>query len=108
MPTMSSVPVNLHTTLLFTLITTPISLLFLALFLVVFSSLQNPKREIRKIMKFLEKDLDEEVLNRIIYNTSFEIMKDNPMANYTRDFEGVMDHSVSPFMRKGTEFYYWH
>lgn len=73
-----------------------------------FFSLQNPKREIQKIMKFLEKDLDEEVLNKIIYNTSFEIMKDNPMTNYTKDFVGVMDHSVSPFMRKGTEVYYWH
>uniref|UniRef100_A0A8C9FZ39 Sulfotransferase n=1 Tax=Pavo cristatus TaxID=9049 RepID=A0A8C9FZ39_PAVCR len=69
---------------------------------------ENPKREIQKIMKFLEKDLDDEVLNKIIYNTSFEIMKDNPMANYTKDFVGVMDHSVSPFMRKGTEVYYWH
>uniref|UniRef100_A0A8C9FZP7 Sulfotransferase n=1 Tax=Pavo cristatus TaxID=9049 RepID=A0A8C9FZP7_PAVCR len=67
---------------------------------------ENPKREIQKIMKFLEKDLDDEVLNKIIYNTSFEIMKDNPMANYTKDFVGVMDHSVSPFMRKGTEVYY--
>ncbi|NXL92651.1 ST1C1 Sulfotransferase, partial [Alectura lathami] len=62
---------------------------------------ENPKREIQKIMKFLEKDLDPEVLNKIIYNTSFEIMKENPMANYTKDFVGIMDHSVSPFMRKG-------
>lgn len=63
---------------------------------------ENPKREIQKILKFLEKDLDDQVLNKIVYNTSFEIMKDNPMTNYTRDFEGIMDHSVSPFMRKGS------
>ncbi|NXG49777.1 ST1C1 Sulfotransferase, partial [Psilopogon haemacephalus] len=62
---------------------------------------ENPKKEIQKIIKFLEKDLNEEVLNTILYNTSFEVMKENPMANYTKDFEGVMDHSVSPFMRKG-------
>ncbi|NWX10299.1 ST1C1 Sulfotransferase, partial [Caloenas nicobarica] len=62
---------------------------------------ENPKREIQKILKFLEKDLDEEVLNKILHNTSFEIMKENPMANYTKDFLGVMDHSLSPFMRKG-------
>lgn len=105
---MSFVPVNLQTTRLFTLRSTAISLRFLALFHVVLSSLQNPEREIQKIMKFLEKDLDDKVLNKIIYNTSFEIMKDNPMANYTRDFVGIMDHSVSPFMRKGTEFYCWH
>lgn len=54
------------------------------------------------------KDLEQEVLNKIIHNTSFEIMKENPMANYTKDFVGLMDHSVSPFMRKGTEVYYWY
>ncbi|KAI6079755.1 Sulfotransferase [Aix galericulata] len=62
---------------------------------------ENPKREIQKIMKFMGKDLEQEVLNKIIHNTSFEIMKENPMANYTKDFVGLMDHSISPFMRKG-------
>lgn len=72
------------------------------------SSLQNPKREIQKIVKFLEKDVNQEVLNKIIHHTSFEIMKENPMANYTKEFQGIMDHSISPFMRKGTEVCYWH
>ncbi|NWW40214.1 ST1C1 Sulfotransferase, partial [Panurus biarmicus] len=63
---------------------------------------ENPKREIQKIAKFLEKDLSQEVLNKIVHNTSFEVMKENPMANYTKDFQGIMDHSISPFMRKGT------
>ncbi|NXE76746.1 ST1C1 Sulfotransferase, partial [Cochlearius cochlearius] len=62
---------------------------------------ENPKREIQKILKFLEKDMNQEVLNKILHNTSFEIMKDNPMANYTTEFQGIMDHSISPFMRKG-------
>lgn len=69
-------------------------------------SLQNPKQEIQKILKFLEKDLTEDVLNKILHNTSFEVMKENPMANYTKDFPGVMDHSLFPFMRKGTEVCY--
>ncbi|NXA40660.1 ST1C1 Sulfotransferase, partial [Eudromia elegans] len=62
---------------------------------------ENPKREIQKIMKFLERDLEEETLDQIIHHTDFEVMKDNPMANYTKDFVGIMDHSISPFMRKG-------
>ncbi|KFV75963.1 Sulfotransferase 1C1 [Struthio camelus australis] len=62
---------------------------------------ENPKHEIQKIMKFLEKDVEKEVLSQILHHTTFEKMKENPMANYTKDFEGIMDHSVSPFMRKG-------
>ncbi|XP_062431208.1 sulfotransferase 1C4 [Rhea pennata] len=62
---------------------------------------ENPKREIQKILKFLEKDVENEVLSQIVHHTTFETMKENPMANYTKDFEGIMDHSISPFMRKG-------
>ncbi|NWS55673.1 ST1C1 Sulfotransferase, partial [Chunga burmeisteri] len=63
---------------------------------------ENPKKETQKILKFLEKDVSQEVLNKIVHNTSFEIMKENPMTNYTQEFQGIMDHSISPFMRKGT------
>lgn len=68
--------------------------------------MQDPKREIQKILKFLEKDTSEEVLNKIIYNTAFDVMKENPMANYTTLPSSIMDHSISPFMRKGTKSSY--
>ncbi|XP_058134284.1 sulfotransferase 1C1-like [Dasypus novemcinctus] len=62
---------------------------------------EDPKREIQKILKFLEKDISDEILKKIIYHTSFDVMKHNPMANYTTLPASIMDHSISPFMRKG-------
>lgn len=62
---------------------------------------EDPKREIHKLLKFLEKDLPEEVVNKILYHSSFDVMKKNPSANYTTAPKCDMDHSVSPFMRKG-------
>ncbi|XP_062982283.1 sulfotransferase 1C4 isoform X3 [Elgaria multicarinata webbii] len=62
---------------------------------------ENPRREILKVLQFLEKDLEKKVLDKIIHCTQFEVMKDNPMANYTSFPTEIMDHSISPFMRKG-------
>ncbi|XP_006873105.1 PREDICTED: sulfotransferase 1C1-like [Chrysochloris asiatica] len=62
---------------------------------------EDSKREIQKILKFLGKQIPEDMLNKIFYHTSFNIMKQNPMANYTSLPANLMDHSISPFMRKG-------
>uniref|UniRef100_A0A670Z1V2 Sulfotransferase n=1 Tax=Pseudonaja textilis TaxID=8673 RepID=A0A670Z1V2_PSETE len=62
---------------------------------------EDPKREIKKIIHFLGKNLDESVVDNIVYHTSFDVMKDNPMTNYRMAPAAVMDHSISPFMRKG-------
>ncbi|KAF6270085.1 sulfotransferase family 1C member 4 [Rhinolophus ferrumequinum] len=61
----------------------------------------NPKHEIRKLAEFIGKNLDDEVLDKIIHHTSFDIMKQNPMANYSSIPTEIMNHSISPFMRKG-------
>lgn len=46
-------------------------------------------------------ELPESVLNQIVEHTKFESMKANPMANYSTLPSSLVDHTVSPFMRKG-------
>uniref|UniRef100_A0A8C5PQR2 Sulfotransferase n=1 Tax=Leptobrachium leishanense TaxID=445787 RepID=A0A8C5PQR2_9ANUR len=74
------------------------------LYLLYEDMLEDPKREIQKVMRFLGKDLSENVLETIIQHTSFQVMKKNPLTNYTSISSEVFDHSVSPFMRKGRKF----
>ncbi|XP_037684889.1 sulfotransferase 1 family member D1 [Choloepus didactylus] len=62
---------------------------------------EDPKGGLQKLLKFLKKDLTEETMDKILYHSSFDVMKQNPCANYTTMSTCAMDHSVSPFMRKG-------
>uniref|UniRef100_A0A2K6PBQ5 Sulfotransferase n=1 Tax=Rhinopithecus roxellana TaxID=61622 RepID=A0A2K6PBQ5_RHIRO len=62
---------------------------------------ENPKREIRKILEFVGLSLPEETVDLMVQHTSFREMKKNPMTNYTTVPQEFMDHSISPFMRKG-------
>ncbi|KAF3814147.1 hypothetical protein GH733_018179 [Mirounga leonina] len=65
------------------------------------ASLQNPKREIQKILKFVGHSLPEETVDLIVQHTSFNEMKNNSKTNYSTIPLHVMDHSISAFMRKG-------
>uniref|UniRef100_G3QEU7 Sulfotransferase n=1 Tax=Gorilla gorilla gorilla TaxID=9595 RepID=G3QEU7_GORGO len=65
------------------------------------SAAQNPKREIQKILEFVGRSLPEETVDLMVEHTSFKEMKKNPMTNYTTVPREFMDHSISPFMRKG-------
>lgn len=62
---------------------------------------ENPRREVERIMRYLDLSVSEDVIDRIVQLTSFKVMKDNPMANYTFMPNVLFDHSVSAFMRKG-------
>nr|XP_046233342.1 sulfotransferase 1C2 [Scatophagus argus] len=62
---------------------------------------ENPRREVERIMRYLDLSLSDEVISKIVELTSFKKMKDNPMANYSFVPAPVFDHSVSSFMRKG-------
>uniref|UniRef100_A0A8B9DLM5 Sulfotransferase n=1 Tax=Anser cygnoides TaxID=8845 RepID=A0A8B9DLM5_ANSCY len=62
---------------------------------------KDPRREVQKILQFLGKEVPEETVARILHHTSFQEMKKNPAANYETMPSSLMDHSLSPFMRKG-------
>ncbi|KAK1141835.1 sulfotransferase 1C1-like [Acipenser oxyrinchus oxyrinchus] len=62
---------------------------------------ENPRDEVIRVMRFLERSLPDDIIDRIIELTSFSTMKENPMANYSTIPDSVFDRSVSTFMRKG-------
>lgn len=45
--------------------------------------------------------MPEETVDLIAQHTSFKEMKKNPLANYSTVLSDFMDHTISPFMRKG-------
>ncbi|XP_036989931.2 sulfotransferase 1A1 isoform X1 [Artibeus jamaicensis] len=63
--------------------------------------LENPKREIQKILEFVGRSLSERTVDHIVKHTSFKEMKKNPMTNYSTVPTELMDHNISAFMRKG-------
>ncbi|KAM6362718.1 sulfotransferase 1B1-like isoform 2-T2 [Alca torda] len=63
---------------------------------------EDLRREIAKVAQFLGQELPEATLDAITRHTSFEAMRDNPTTNYSMVPSDLMDHGISPFMRKGT------
>ncbi|XP_026533334.1 sulfotransferase family cytosolic 1B member 1-like [Notechis scutatus] len=59
-------------------------------------------REIHRVKDFLQVDLPEDIVQKIMHKATFEIMKENPMANYETVPSSIFDQSKSSFMRKGT------
>ncbi|XP_062234610.1 sulfotransferase 1C2 [Platichthys flesus] len=62
---------------------------------------ENPRREIERIMRYLDLSVSDEVISQIVELTSFKSMKENPMTNYSCVPASVFNQSVSSFMRKG-------
>ena len=64
----------------------------------------NKDREgvVRKVAKFLGKELSDEVVQKIVELTGFEQMKSNPLVNGQHAAKaGLFDYSKSQLMRKG-------
>ncbi|KAK3528961.1 hypothetical protein QTP70_014151 [Hemibagrus guttatus] len=62
---------------------------------------ENPRREIVRIMQYLDLSLSDDIIDKIVELTSFKAMKINPMANYSTTPNIIFDQSISAFMRKG-------
>ncbi|CAL8277144.1 unnamed protein product [Arctogadus glacialis] len=62
---------------------------------------ENPAREIQRIAKFLGHRLSEDILNNIVQLTTFDAMRENPMANYSSVPGNLFDRKASDFLRKG-------
>ncbi|KAM3912454.1 sulfotransferase 1C4-like [Leptodactylus fuscus] len=62
---------------------------------------KTPAQEIVKVARFLGKDLHEETVSKIVRLTSFQNMRQNPMANYSSFPKEILDQSMAKFMRKG-------
>ncbi|KAM9326205.1 sulfotransferase 1C1-like [Gastrophryne carolinensis] len=61
----------------------------------------NRAREVRRVAQFLGKEISDELVEKIVHLTSFEYMKNNPMANYSDFPNNILDQSNQNFMRKG-------
>ncbi|XP_027287095.1 bile salt sulfotransferase 1-like isoform X2 [Cricetulus griseus] len=62
---------------------------------------KDPRRSIEKICDFLEKKLDPEELDMVLKYSSFHVMKENKMSNFSLINEGMVNEGFV-FMRKGT------
>ncbi|XP_037610840.1 sulfotransferase 1C1-like [Sebastes umbrosus] len=62
---------------------------------------ENPRREVERIMRYLDLSISDEVISQIVELTSFKIIKENPMTNYSFMPVPMFDQTISPFMRKG-------
>ena len=55
--------------------------------------------EVNKIVKFIGFNLDSETVSDITSKTTFEAMKDDPLANYS--WSKFRQQNQTPFIRKG-------
>ncbi|XP_067399085.1 sulfotransferase 2B1-like [Emydura macquarii macquarii] len=62
---------------------------------------QDLPGSVRRICRFLGKELSEEQVAAVVENASFQSMKGNKMSNFSQLPDEYMDHQKGEFMRKG-------
>ena len=68
---------------------------------VTYCQLQNPTDAIRKVAEFIEVDLDEELLEKIVIQTSFKRLKEGKCDGESAELDGIFVEGFSMY-RKGT------
>uniref|UniRef100_A0A8C8SVW7 Sulfotransferase n=1 Tax=Pelusios castaneus TaxID=367368 RepID=A0A8C8SVW7_9SAUR len=62
---------------------------------------QDPGGSVRRICRFLGKELSEEQVASVVENASFQSMKGNQMSNFSQIPDTYMDHEKGELLRKG-------
>uniref|UniRef100_A0A8C8RHE7 Sulfotransferase n=1 Tax=Pelusios castaneus TaxID=367368 RepID=A0A8C8RHE7_9SAUR len=62
---------------------------------------QDPWGSVRRICRFLGKELSEQQVAAVVENASFQSMKENKMSNFSQMPDNFMDHQKGGLMRKG-------
>ncbi|XP_053308572.1 sulfotransferase 2B1-like [Spea bombifrons] len=71
-------------------------------FTITYEELQQDLRgSVEKICKFLGKEYDDALIDAVVKHSSFQVMKENKMSNYSIMPQNFMDHTKGTFMRKG-------
>ncbi|XP_011376464.1 bile salt sulfotransferase [Pteropus vampyrus] len=62
---------------------------------------RDTRNTVQKLCQFLGKKLEPDELNSLLEHSSFQVMKENKMSNYTLMPSHILDHKSGSFMRKG-------
>ncbi|XP_069830985.1 amine sulfotransferase-like [Dendropsophus ebraccatus] len=62
---------------------------------------QDLRSAVKKICKFVDKNLDEKAIDTVVERATFKNMKEDPVANYRFMSNDVLDHSKGESLRKG-------
>ncbi|XP_053546628.1 sulfotransferase 2B1 [Bombina bombina] len=71
-------------------------------FFITYEELQQDLRgSVLRICKFIGKELNDAAIDSVVENSSFKVMKENKMSNYSLTPLEYLDHRKGSFMRKG-------